>query len=201
MSNPSVTEASHEEDVANISVQHIIDGKNERDIPATRFIEDIEMFSSSFNPPANVQLLIGAFSDLFGKFKQIEAQLSEKKRSFEEKIPDIEKSLRLIEHLKDKKDAEESVITRYPLADTVYAKAEVDCAQGVVNLWLGANVMVEYSYEEALEFLGSKEKSAKKQLKEMTEDLAFVRNQIITCEVNISRIYNWDVRKRRIAGQ
>ena len=64
-----------------------------------------------------------------------------------------------------------------------------------------ANVMVEYSYEEALEFLGSKEKSAKKQLKEMTEDLAFVRNQIITCEVNISRIYNWDVRKRRIAGQ
>lgn len=64
-----------------------------------------------------------------------------------------------------------------------------------------ANVMVEYSYEEALEFLGSKEKSAKKQLKEMTEDLAFVRNQIITCEVNISRVYNWDVRKRRIAGQ
>ena len=137
MSNPSVSEASHQEDVANISVEHIIDGKNERDIPATRFIEDIEMFSSSFNPPASVQLLIGAFSDLFGKFKQIEAQLSEKKRSFEEKIPDIEKSLRLIEHLKDKKDAEESVITRYPLADTVSAKAEVDCAQGVVNLWLG----------------------------------------------------------------
>jgi hypothetical protein len=28
-------------------------------------------------------------------------------------------------------------------------------------------------------------------------DLAFTRNQIITSEVNISRIYNWDVRIKR----
>jgi hypothetical protein len=34
-------------------------------------------------------------------------------------------------------------------------------------------------------------------LEETLEDLAFVRNQIITAEVNISRIYNWDVRRKR----
>ena len=34
-------------------------------------------------------------------------------------------------------------------------------------------------------------------LSEISENLSFVRNQIITSEVNISRIYNWDVRKKR----
>lgn len=32
---------------------------------------------------------------------------------------------------------------------------------------------------------------------QVTEDLTFTRNQIITSEVNISRIYNWDVRRKR----
>jgi hypothetical protein len=28
-------------------------------------------------------------------------------------------------------------------------------------------------------------------------DLAFVRDQIVTSEVNMSRIYNWDVKRKR----
>ncbi len=79
----------------------------------------------------------------------------------------------------------------------IHAKAEIDTASGIVNLWLGANVMLEYTYDEAIELLSSKEKKAKKDLAATTEDLAMVRNQIITAEVNISRIYNWDVRKKR----
>ena len=90
-------------------------------------------------------------------------------------------------------------MTRYNLADTIYSKAEVDCSQGIVNLWLGANVMLEYTYDEALELLKGKQEVAKKDYKEVTEDLTFTRNQIITSEVNISRIYNWDVRKKREA--
>ena len=34
---------------------------------------------------------------------------------------------------------------------------------------------------------------------QVKEDLTFTRNQIITSEVNISRIYNWDVRRKREA--
>lgn len=92
------------------------------------------------------------------------------------------------------------MITRYNLADTIYAKAEVDCSQGIVNIWLGANVMLEYTYDEALELLTSKQTVAKKGYKEVSEDLTFTRNQIITSEVNMSRIYNWDIRRKREAG-
>ena len=79
----------------------------------------------------------------------------------------------------------------------LFAKANVDCASGIVNLWLGANVMLEYTYQEAIDLLTTKLSKAQKDLKDSTEDLALVRNQIITAEVNISRIYNWDVRRKR----
>lgn len=114
------------------------------------------------------------------------------------KLPEIEKSLKLVNFLKSKESATDTVVkTRYNLADMIYAKADVDCASGVVHLWLGANVMLEYTYDEAIELLQMKQCKNSQDLEETLEDLAFVRNQIITAEVNISRIYNWDVRRKR----
>jgi hypothetical protein len=219
-----------EEGLSNIGLDSITEGNNDRGIPATRFIDDIEAFANTFDPPASSELLIGAYSDLFSKFKAYEQQLEQKKGMYQEKLPEIEKSITLVRHLKEKKDAGDTVITRYNLADTIYSKAEVDCSQGIVNLWLGANVMLEYTYDEALELLTSKQTVAKKDFREVScyaqlskrncysllvtawskqcklllhfphkvvEDLTFTRNQIITSEVNISRIYNWDVRRKR----
>ena len=122
----------------------------------------------SFDPPASCELLIGAYSDLFSKFKSYEMQLEQKKRMYIEKLPEIEKSINLVVHLKRKKDAGQTVVTRYNLADTIYSKAEVDCTQGIVNLWLGANVMLEYTYDEALELLLTKQAQAKKDYKEVS---------------------------------
>lgn len=114
------------------------------------------------------------------------------------KIPEIEKSLQLVKFLQQKESSDDSNLsTRYNLADMLFAKANVDCASGIVNLWLGANVMLEYTYQEAIDLLTTKLEKAQKDLKDSTEDLALVRNQIITAEVNISRIYNWDVRRKR----
>jgi len=194
-----VVASSTSQEESNISLESITEGKNERGIPATKFLDDIDLFANSFTPPASSELLIGAYSDLYSKFKAYEQQLDQKKATYQEKLPEIEKSITLVKHLKAKKEANDTVITRYNLADTIYSKAEVDCSQGIVNLWLGANVMLEYTYEEALELLTSKETVAKKEFKEVKEDLTFTRNQIITSEVNISRIYNWDVRKKREA--
>lgn len=59
------------------------------------------------------------------------------------------------------------MVTRYNLADTLYTKAELDCSSGIVNLWLGANVMLEYTYDEAIELLSSKEETAKRELDEV----------------------------------
>ena len=110
----------------------------------------------------------------------------------------IEKSYKLVSFLKSKEDEDDDkpLTTRYNLADMVFAKAEIS-KSGVVHLWLGANVMLEYTYDEAIELLSTKLEKAKKDLSEISDNLSFVRNQIITSEVNISRIYNWDVRKKR----
>jgi hypothetical protein len=173
------SQEAHEE-VANISLESITDGKNERGIPATKFLDDIELFANSFNPPASSELLIGAYSDLYSKFKAYEQQLEQKRATYNEKLPEIEKSITLVRHLKAKKDADETVITRYNLADTIYSKAEVDCSQGIVNLWLGANVMLEYTYDEALDLLMSKQSVAQNDYKEVRIVQILVKNIIDT---------------------
>lgn len=163
-----------EENIANISLDHITEGKNDRGIPATKFLDDISLFANSFNPPASSELLIGAYSDLYSKFKAYEQQLEQKRATYQEKLPEIEKSITLVRHLTAKKEAGESgVVTRYNLADTIYTKAEVDCSQGIVNLWLGANTMLEFTYDEALELLTSKQAVAKKDFKEVCYSCVF----------------------------
>lgn len=115
-----------------------------------------------------------------------------------QKVPELEKSLNLVRSLLQKKeDGECFGSVRYNLADQIFAKAEIDYSVGTVHLWLGANVMLEYSYEEAIRFLDEKRQRADTELKNTVDDLSYVRDQIVTCEVNMSRIYNWDVRRKR----
>ncbi|RCH87273.1 hypothetical protein CU098_002159, partial [Rhizopus stolonifer] len=71
-------------------------------------------------------------------------------------------------------------------------------ASGTVYLWLGANVMLEYTFEEAKDLLTSKLDTAKNSLSNTLEDLEFLRSQITTMEVNTARVYNWDVKQRRL---
>ena len=57
--------------------------------------------------------------------------------------------------------------------------------------------MLQYTYQEAIDLLSKREIDAKSEYDQINVDLAFTRNQTITAEVNMSRIYNWDVRVRR----
>jgi hypothetical protein len=64
---------------ADMRLDDITDGRNERGIPAARFIEDINSFSRSFQPvPASAELLIGAFTQLHTKYKASEQSLMQK---------------------------------------------------------------------------------------------------------------------------
>ena len=96
-----------------------------------------------------------------------------------------------------KQEEGDTATTRYNLCESVYGKAEVDTSSGIVNLWLGANVMLEYTYEEAIDFLSSSLETHRGDFQSVHDDLAFVRDQIVTCEVCMTRTYNWSVRKRR----
>lgn len=134
----------------------------------------------------------------------------------------------------------EAATAFYELSDNVQVQARIDSSVDRVAVWLGANVMVEYSYEEAqalqqeqldaattkvvrLENCRAKlrliharrhattlhsslfpltrpfnsARSLWRLQKTNTADLAFLRDQIITTEVNSARVYNFIVRTER----
>lgn len=62
---------------------------------------------------------------------------------------------------------------------------------------LQANVMLSYKIPAAIALLKSKLEAAEISLKNTVEDLEFLREQTTVMEVNIARVYNWDVKRRR----
>ena len=126
----------------------------------------------------------------------MELRVLQKKASLKRKIPEIRKGLDMLKYLEEKKDSD--IALTYQLADAVSARATVRGASKV-GIWLGADVMVEYPVQEAQELLQGNLDVARKQLVEADSDLDFLRDQITTTEVNLARIYNHDVLKRRQA--
>lgn len=60
--------------------------------------------------------------------------------------------------------------------------------------------MLEYPIDEALTLLTKNLETAKRNLKQVDLDLDFLKDQLTTTEVNIARVYNWDVRRRQSAN-
>ena len=108
------------------------------------------------------------------------------------KLPDIKKTLEMVVMLKAKyeDDSSKELSTNFLLSDNIWAKAKVPNTSGKVGLWLGANVMVEYTYDEAVKLLGKNLHNAESKIKETEDDLDFLKDQITTTEVNLARIYN-----------
>ena len=122
----------------------------------------------------------------------MEAQLQRSKQVLKAKLPDITNALEMVEFLQTK---EEDLEVDFQLADCVWTKAQVPRTE-TVALWLGANVMLEYSHEEAKELLVKNLANAQTALQSTDEDLKFLKEQITTCEVNLSRVYNYTVISR-----
>ena len=107
------------------------------------------------------------------------------------KLPDIKRTLEMVCMLKAKHESEDkSMNTNFLLADNIWAKAKIPNTTGNVGLWLGANVMVEYTYVEAVKLLGANLANAEAKIKETEADLDFLKDQLTTTEVNLARIYN-----------
>ncbi|KDO18565.1 hypothetical protein SPRG_16117 [Saprolegnia parasitica CBS 223.65] len=167
--------------------------RNERGIPCAIFVEDVAAFVGA-DP---VEGIVGALQQLYSKYKFMETNLTKSKQSFKTKIPDTEKDLAMLEHLMASREKDEPIETHFSLADNVFANATIDADVQTVCIWLGANVMVEYSFDEALSLLQSNLSTATSRLSQIEADLGFLRDQIITTEVNMARIFNFDVRRRR----
>jgi prefoldin subunit 5 len=111
------------------------------------------------------------------------------KRAVLRKVPDIQQAIEVVSFLKKRRDDDMVTKTQFPLTDNCYAKAEIPPTDNVC-LWLGANVMLEYSIEEAEKLLSTSNDNATETTKRLDENLAFLRDQITTTEVNIARVHN-----------
>ncbi|KAF9447640.1 Prefoldin, subunit 3 [Macrolepiota fuliginosa MF-IS2] len=191
--------------------------KNPRGIPKAPFVENIESYLGGGD--ADVEGPLKRFQDALAKYRYMDGTLTQRRASLEEKIPDIKKTLDMVEFLRDRREGKgasddnneddldedldeedegppKPLTTAFELNDTLYAEAELQDTD-TVYLWLGANVMLSYKIPAAITLLKSKLEAAETTLKNTIEDLEFLREQITVMEVNTARVYNWDVKRRR----
>jgi len=173
--------------------------EGKRGIPEAIFIENVEAACTGMKPTD----VVAKLQELYSKYQYMQSSLTAQRASLKTKLPDIVSALETVNHLIDRRNkAEECESTdyTYQLCETVWCKASAAPAN-VVCLWLGANCMLEYTLEEALELLSTNEKNARENLKSLEEDIAFMRDQITTTEVNIARTHNYGVKQRQEAAQ
>jgi prefoldin subunit 5 len=139
------------------------------------------------------EALLKQINELYSKYKFMEAQLQRSKQVLRAKLPDITNALEMVEYLQT---ASDEMVIDFQLSDCVWTKAQVPRTE-TVALWLGANVMLEYPHEEARELLSRNLSNAHQALESTDEDLKFLKEQITTCEVNLSRVYNYTVVARQ----
>ncbi|KAI6125911.1 Prefoldin subunit 3 [Pisolithus croceorrhizus] len=189
--------------------------KNPRGIPKAPFIANVEEYIGG--PDGDVEGPLKEFQDAIAKYRYMDGSLTQRRKGLEDKIPDIRKTLQMVEFLKQRRDGKQkagdeeddldeddensegtkkSLTTTFELNDTLFAEAQLDDTD-TVYLWLGANVMLSYEIPEAIALLRSKLDAAETSLKTAIEDLEFTREQLTVMEVNTARMYNWDVKRRR----
>jgi Prefoldin subunit len=78
----------------------------------------------------------------------------------------------------------------------VFAKAKVPPARAVA-LWLGADIMLEHPLEEAATRLANTIGSVETELKDNKELWGKLCECKTTTEVNISRLHNFDVERKK----
>ncbi len=131
------------------------------------------------------------------KYNYINTSLNKKKATMKAKLPDIKTALDIVTHLRSQCEAKEGappINIKFALGFNIWAGATIQNS-GKVCLWLGADTMVEYSYDEAIALLKKNLDNAEKYLETVDSDLNFLRDQITTTEVNMARVHNEHIRQ------
>lgn len=172
---------------------------NPRGIPRAPFLEDVDGFMED----KQIEDTLAGMNEMYQKYKFMEESLLSQRTRHRAKVPDIRASLEAVKELnaqaaEDGND--EALGVHFEMADNIYVEAKVPRERvKSVGVWLGARTMVEFPIDEAEALLTKNLAGAELQLSSVDEDLAFLKDQITTSEVNIARLYNWDVKKRREA--
>ncbi|KAH9766227.1 prefoldin subunit 3 [Citrus sinensis] len=160
-----------------------------RGIPAAQFVEDVQTFLSQLDLDVNSALAF--LQERLQQYKLVEMKLLAQQRDLQAKIPDIEKCLDIVATLQAKKEEGEALTADFEVSEGIFSRARIEDKDSVC-LWLGANVMLEYSCDE------KNLENAKASLEVLIADLQFLRDQVTITQVTVARVYNWDVHQRRI---
>ena len=107
----------------------------------------------------------------------METSFLRERQNLRTKLPDIKKTLEMVALLKQKHEGDEKAIeTNFLISDNVWSKAKIPNDTGRVGLWLGANVMVEYSHMDALVLLGKNLANAEAKLAELDSSIDFLKD-------------------------
>lgn len=162
-------------------------------IPESQFIDDVACYMKG---EENAEDKIKALDEMHQKYKFMESSLDTRRKRLKTQVPDIKSSLVMIKKLRERKEKDEAMDTQFLLNDQVYAKATIPPTDKVC-LWLGANVMLEYTLDDAEVLLSKNLDSAEKNLAQIAFDLDYLRDQMTITEVTMARLYNWDVKRRK----
>ena len=166
-----------------------------RGIPAASFVQDVQSYLSQSGLDVNSALAF--LQERLQQYRVVEMKLLAQQRDLQAKIPDIEKCLDIVATLQAKKDSSEALVADFEVSEGIYSRAKIEDAESVC-LWLGANVMLQYSCEEATALLQTNLENAKASLEVLVADLQFLRDQVTITQVTTARVYNWDVHQRRV---
>ncbi|RNF18016.1 prefoldin [Trypanosoma conorhini] len=173
------------------------DYANARGIPRVEYISDMAAFVKN---GGGADTLISNLLLESSKYEHMEKRLVSSMANLDYKIPTIKKTLHALSFLKKRLQEEQGAVrSYYCLTDAVFGEAEV-VPQETVHLWMGAKVMVEYTFDEAAQLLAKNLANAETNLQHTKEDLAWVQEQMTNLQINISRVYNYDLQSKRANG-
>lgn len=120
---------------------------------------------------SNADKVLRKLDEQHSKYKMMDYSIGGRRRRLKQQIPDLLKSLDMIEVLKKQTDDQE---TQFLLSEQVFLKTVIPPTK-TVCLWLGANVMLEYPLDEAEVLLRQNMETAAQNLKCLEYDQDFLR--------------------------
>ncbi|KAK9836051.1 hypothetical protein WJX74_010251 [Apatococcus lobatus] len=161
-------------------------------LPRADFIEDVESYIAGSTVEEAIQKL-RQHHELYSTAQQ---RLATQRARFMQKGPEIKATLSAVQLLTRQREKQETATFDFELTEEVFAKARVKPVDAV-NLWLGANVMLEYTLEDATHLLESNLSVCLENLKSTESSLDLIKDFLTTTEVNIARLYNFEVLQRK----
>ncbi|XP_049848416.1 uncharacterized protein LOC126315221 [Schistocerca gregaria] len=162
-------------------------------IQKAEFIENVDEYIKSQDEA--YEIIFNRLHQKFTSYKSLELRYTSQHNALQAKIPGIEKALEVLLYMKSN-PAKKDIECDFELITGTYTTVSLNNT-GTIFLWIGANLMVEYPINEALELLNSNKDNAEKAINSLKAGLKFLQEQIVIVQVSLARLHNWAVVNRQ----